>query len=252
MGIAFEEPGDAYVSSLPDNLFPGALTPIIEGDLRKGAGKELDWKMRAPHSSSALAVNVFHHWRAAPLSFSALGHSGFGEMAFEVPCPTGLKGTSPHLDVLCTGAGQVLAIESKCTEFLVPKPARFSEAYNSITDRRCNSPWFRLISSLRAQPAQFRYLDVAQLIKHYLGLSHCYPNHTIKLLYLYWEPANPDIHEVFAQHRAELARFSQIVTDSTSNFNFEHLSYSELWNEWSPKTCQHLDYLRFRYVVSLA
>jgi hypothetical protein len=32
-------------------------------EFSNGAGKELDDKMRAPHSSSALAVDVFHYWR---------------------------------------------------------------------------------------------------------------------------------------------------------------------------------------------
>jgi hypothetical protein len=98
--------------------------------------------------------------------------NGFDEMAFEAQVLTGLNGTPPHLDVCLRAADRTLAIESKCLEYLRTKPAEFKPAYDTISDERSTSAWYRHIEVLRKDSRHYHYLDAAQLIKHYLGLAH--------------------------------------------------------------------------------
>ena len=56
-------------------------------------------------------------WRTDPASLALGGTTGFRSMRFEAICPTGLGGTSPHLDLLAEG-DLLVAVESKCTEWM--------------------------------------------------------------------------------------------------------------------------------------
>ena len=245
-----------YVSRLADNLIDGVSTIQFMEDFVGGAGQELESKMRAAYSSSALAVNCFARWRAAPAGLRLAGQANFDRLQFEAKCPTGLQGgTPPHLDLLLTGPNQILAVESKCTEHLTEHTAIFSDAYRKqITDGRRESGWFQEMETLRAQPHKYRFLDAAQLIKHYFGLARTYPDQDVTLLYLFWEPANAGDYSMFAEHRQETAVFQSAVAGSPVSFMAQ--SYPELWAEWSedvePSWLKaHLANLRARYGVDI-
>ena len=101
-----------YVVDLRDNLLPGIDLDTIRPDFEAGAGHELEGKMRAPHSSSALAVNTFGRWRRDPTSLRLQGETGFESLRCEAQCSTGLGGTAPHLDVLAVSRDAVVAVSS--------------------------------------------------------------------------------------------------------------------------------------------
>lgn len=253
-------PYDAYAASVEANLLEG----IPFADMRKafddGKGQELQGdaqhppKMAAIYSSSALVVNTFGPWHHDPSHIMVNGHGGFRTMAFEAQVPTGLQGIPPHLDLRLDADDRVLAIESKCLEYLTPKPAVFAPAYDTIVDQRAQSPWFRHIADLRTDSRHYRYLDAAQLIKHYLGLSHGEPTRSLTLLYLFWEPRNWQNFEAFRHHRAEIDAFSEVVAGD--RVRFEALSYGELWREWEQRQAPtwlagHVQRLTARYHVDL-
>ena len=104
------------------NLRP-PLSSAARAAFERGAGSDLAGRMRALHSSSALAANFFDYWthrEKAPL-LSALDVDGKNadSLAFEARFPTGLGGTLPHLDVaIWLSPGEVIAVESKFTEHL--------------------------------------------------------------------------------------------------------------------------------------
>jgi hypothetical protein len=212
--------------------------------------------MAAIHSSSALVVNTFGPWYLDPSHLVVNGHRGFTTIAFEAQVRHGLNGPPPHLDLRLDADDRVLAIESKCLEYLYPtrKPAWFAPAYDTIVDQRAQSPWFRHIAALRENSERYRYLDAAQLIKHYLGLSHSEPTTSLTLLYLFWEPRNWQEFDAFRQHRAEIREFRDVVAGD--QVRFEALSYNELWTEWEQmqRPCWlagHLQQLKARYSVEL-
>jgi len=127
------------VANLRENIVASiddrSLATVI-GSMRAGAGGELTPsqehdrpKMHSAHSSAALVVNAFGPWLNALDDLELAGQRGFKTIAFEQKCPTDLRGTPPHLDVVARGEGRLVAVESKCIEYLTPTIARFSEAY---------------------------------------------------------------------------------------------------------------------------
>jgi hypothetical protein len=243
-----------YVLDTRDNLVNGVELEDIRADFEAGAGHELQRKMRAPHSSSALVANTFGKWRHNPSSLSIAGETGFESLWFEKPCPTGLLGTEPHLDVLAISSDSVVAIESKCLESFSIKMPNFSESYGTIQDERAESPYFKLVEQSKEKSCGYKRLNVAQLVKHYLGLRACFPEKRIKLVYAYWEPRNANDFAEFAEHRSELERFCDSVR-SDSTVAFRAVCYRDLWDEWqSAKNpewlTKHVHVLRQRYDLS--
>ena len=99
---------DGYAAALKANLLH-PMSPETQCDFPAGAGRELDRKMRAPHSSSALIVNSFESWRAHPEDLELAGVGSFETIAFENKYPTGLPGTPPHSDLVAEDTAAVVA-----------------------------------------------------------------------------------------------------------------------------------------------
>jgi Restriction Endonuclease associating with ARP len=253
-GAARDEQG--YAARLEDNLLPGIARSEIEEAFGAGAGQELEGKMRAPWSSSALAVNSFAPWTRDQALLTLAGISAFTEtLAFEAQCPNGVSRIPPHLDVLLERGDEIVGVESKCTEYLTPKTAKVADAYLALADKgdeRAGSRWFGALAEL----ANFRLLDAYQLVKHFLGLSHTYKSRSLTLVYLYWEPSNADSVPIFARHGDELAHFGELVADDPS-CRFQALSYREHWRELDGLAEKpawldaHVAELRGRYEVAV-
>jgi hypothetical protein len=234
-----------YFSSFDQNLIDGLPLESIVGDLASGAGKELDGKLCAAHSSAALVVNTFGPWRRDPRMLRIGGVTGFETMRFEARCPTGLGGTPPHLDLLAYGDSPV-AIESKCTEWMEPKPAQFSASYDRLRATHGHSPWFAQIEQLRMNPTRYQYVDAAQLVKHALGLMSCFGERTVRLIYLYWEPRNRADWPECRTHREEAEDLASRAAGSS--ISLIPMSYHDLWAEWDrPNPPAHPALLRLRY-----
>lgn len=234
-----------YASHWQENLAGDLPIRLIISDLSAGAGSELDGKLRAAHSSAALAVNTFGPWRNAPSSLQVGGVGGFGGLKFEATCPTGLRGIPPHLDLIAESEVPV-AIESKCTEWMEPKTAKFSTSYDRLKSSHGNSVWFEQIRQLRIQPNQYLFLDAAQLVKHALGLISMYGSQNVNLIYLFWEPSNAEVWAECRSHRSEAEVFAMTVANS--NIRLLPMSYRDLWAEWERgQPPSHLSYLRTRY-----
>ncbi len=149
----------------------------------------------------------------------------------------------------------MVGVESKLTEYLAKHRAAFSTAYaEQIRDERRERGYFREMLRLIDAPDSYVWLDAAQLIKHAFGLARTFRDRSVTLLYLYWEPANPDASPEFAAHRQEITAFAERVAGSTPEFRA--MSYPELWRTWDAARpaewlAQHLDALRDRYEVTL-
>lgn len=221
-----------YLSDFREALVEGVSPSAFVDDLQGGAGQELQSKFLAPHSSSALAVNSFG-WFAGKDGQVALGdHKHLSLVGFEQKFPTGLASAQPpNLDVVLDGEGALVAVESKCLEYLSPKVPIFSTRYrDEISDERCDGPWYKeMLRILDGRDHGYRHLDVAQLIKHALGLSYRQSRNVV-LVYLWWEPSNADEFPIFCAHREEISRLSMRVKGG--DVVFHHMSYDELWSQW--------------------
>lgn len=245
-----------YAPDFRDTLLPLVVPDDFEADLQAGDGNELQTKFRAAHSSSGLAVNCFAPFRNRTADLTLPGHGPFEMLKFEQKCPTGLRGgRAPNLDVLLSGPTNMVGIESKLTEYLARHRAAFSPAYaERFRDDRCEQGFFREMLRLVDAPESYVWLDAAQLIKHAFGLARCFRDRPVTLLYLYWEPANPDAAPEFVAHRQEVTEFAERVAGSTPKFRA--MSYPELWRSWdiakpAPWLVPHIAALRDRYEVTV-
>lgn len=249
------DPRDNFVGSLSDQQVAIVLEQIDCGDGGELKAKDGLIKFGAAHSSSALAANAFGPWFEQPESLVIGGMSSFDSIELERKFPTGLGGNSPNLDLFLSSPANPVAIESKFTEYLGRKAAGFSDSYEPLVAKIADPSWRSLFEELRVKPRLYEQIDVAQLVKHYLGLKSAVEAgqfRQLTLLYLYWEPSNADeIGEIVA-HRKQLEEITGRVDDQT--VRFKSLTYPELWGEWAgldrPNWLKHhVNELRSRYEV---
>lgn len=237
LGVAVGPKG--YTKHFDDAVletFSPEFTQAIRADLSGKGGSELVAhgqgapKFHAAHSSAGLAANVFGPWLIGPESLPFGGEGFVGETHLEVECSSGLRGTAPTLDCVVDGP-QVLAIESKCTETFDAHQADFKPAYRDVVTALSDPTWRAEYERLTEDPRRYRFLDAAQLIKHYLGLRRQFAARHVTLAYLYWEPANAADIAACIVHAAEAAEFAQRVDDP--RVQFVEMSYRQLWAQWA-------------------
>lgn len=251
---------DGYCLGLRQNLFQ-ALTECTRRELDEGDGAELGkngqrGKLQALHSSSALVCNVFDYWRGRDLAVVANAldiKDRICEMSFERKFPTGVGAKAPNLDIaLSLSAGGYFAIESKFTEPLSKskkhsflKEKYFDEQINRWTERGLPGAQ-KLANDLRAGQINFDYLDVAQLLKHMLGLAG--GGSKWNLLYLWFDTgtAIADLHQQEIALFTESLEADRVYFSSTRYQDFFQRLSSIAGSEHTP----YLSYLRSRYFVN--
>lgn len=244
-----------YVLNNEDNLIDGVSLDLFYDDLMQGSGNELISKFNALYSSSALAVNNFAIVKNHLKHFSFLGYSGFKASNFERQFKTGLLGTPPNLDFVLENEEVVIAFESKYLELLDKKEVKFKESYNKSKLKYLNNFWFELIDRYIGKEL---YLDVAQLIKHAIGLTNyrlnLSPTKTQKviLVYIFWTPNNLDKFVEYNQHSKELSAFTDVIQNQ-SDIEFNSMTYNQFWSFFneSPLFKEHFDKLKSRYSIDI-
>jgi hypothetical protein len=241
-----------YLNRPEDNLLSTVSFVDIEQDYGSAAGHELEQKFCAAYSSAALVANCFGPFRNDGLIPNIAGVNGLTSLRFEERLRHGLRSEPPNLDVVIRGPDVVVAVESKCTEYLGGKCGAFKPAYDPLAEKM-EAGWNEVFKLIRSEPAHFCELDAAQLVKHYLGVRRSATERRKVLLYLFWEPLNAASFSVFADHRRQIAEFSKMVQGS--EVEFQQQSYSELWRSWSSGASraldEHLRQLGNRYLVEL-
>jgi len=258
----FRDTHEGYTWLPEQNLIPGIEESDFWTDLAAGAGSELidgsrdPAKFCAAFSSSALAVNSFGPFRHRPQNLNLVGYKGFSTAQFEKPLPTGLRGTDPHLDFYAAGLEQIVCIESKFLEPLWPKVAKFADSYEGAIESLAESMWTDVYEELKGDPRLFKFLDTAQLVKHYLGMRNTLGSVEAEqtLLYVYWEPRNAGDFEEYRRHQKEVTHFAEAVRNS--QVKFVARSYRQLWAEWRDTSSwdgmkMHLSNLEHRYSFSI-
>jgi hypothetical protein len=255
-GIKSDE--QRYCYRLDENLFH-PLSSCSRLDLASGDGAELGkegkrGKILALHSSAALACNFFDYWRGRDLEglAQAFGTTELCDIGFERKFPTGLRGNAPNLDVvLYESGGGILAIESKFMEpfqkskaktYLKPKYFEKGDAWARVGLHGCQV----LAAKIRQNQAQFDLLDVAQLLKHMLGLASNQQHW--RLCCLWYHPGGP----AGDKHASEIRHFTEEI--GADAIRFSSLTYQELFQRLSrllgEQHLEYQEYLRDRYFGS--
>jgi hypothetical protein len=252
-------PYDNLVDCLTLGQARTALDQLGTGDGTELAARpDAPPKVQAAHSSAALVINTFAGWLGYPRWLPIAGRSGFERIDFEVQFPTGLTGKPPNVDVVLSGPLGALAIESKCTEHLSPHAADFPDSYDDLVAEIAERSWRDLFAVLKSAPETYRWVNVGQLVRHYLGLRRALLDGRLSsaaLMYVYWEPADADDHVAIREHREEVAGLAGRVSDASVPFVAQ--PYSELWSDWSAPgapawVVAHVAALRSRYDVPIS
>jgi hypothetical protein len=253
-GICIDSAG--YTECLSDNLI-APLSGSTRDDFRSGDGGELGrpgerGKMQALHSSSALAYNVFEHWRgrdAIALAAALYLSAPITRLQFEHPFSTGLPGNPPNLDVVLTLSDQsIAAIESK---FLEPyrhhhAPGFKPKYFDSVPGEWARSGYTNcqdLAWALQTGATTFRWLHAEQLLKHVLGLARS--GSPWELIYLWYAGPGP----AASQHASEASEFAGVAT--ADGIRFRSMTYQALFTALSAAAVDserpYLAYLGARY-----
>ncbi len=249
----------AYTPTINDNLFEPIL-PTVEENFKQGDGGEIidesgsPAKMRAVHSTAALAVNVFQYWQRIQevhVIASACGlctkEDRFSEqIVFEEKFSIlDSSRHHPNLDAVIHNSPQakqsVFAIECKFTEPFRGQKG-LNEKYMQLPD------WQDIpnINSLAEEISPiFLHLDAAQLIRHILGLKQKHGKNGFRLLYLFYDVSGPE----GTRHKEEIEKFTQIT--KSDKINFHSLTYQDLIAGFGSIRSDHalyVDYLTERYL----
>ena len=99
-------------------------------------------------------INSFLPWRDATDQLPLAGWIGFDAVQFEVRCPTGLRGTPPHLDLLALRGEAAVAVTVRCIEYLSRRKTASRASYDRLlADDPGLEPWRRQLERLRARAA---------------------------------------------------------------------------------------------------
>lgn len=251
-----------YVSSNFENLISTVSSwNQIEKELEKGQGNELkidrfgNIPFNAVHSSSALCVNNFGLLKIKLNEFSFLNYSRFNEAIFEKKLPTGIS--TPNLDFYLENEKVIIGIESKFTEILkkkLPNKEGNLEKYLNRKELEYLPKSFLKMIKKYVISTEKMHLDVAQLIKHSIGLINAsqkkdnYPNPI--LVYIYWLPENWFHFEIFKQHNIEINEFKNSINEY---IDFVPMSYLEFWNHYGiePTFKESICEMRKRYSLKI-
>ena len=245
------------IDELASHLLPGVPVERVAAALGAAAGQELaSGKFGSPESSSALAVNGFGPFLESPGTmppFPGIHDLDWPVLTVDIERQMRFPwagGRHPWLDAAVETATQLIGVESKRFEpFRDSKLVKLSPKYSSHHWDEGMEPWCAMRVHLLAEPAAFRHLDAAQLVKHGYGLvtEAKRRGKSPVLLYLFAEPTEGrDIRaQAFADHRSEIARFAGGVTGST--VRFAACSWREWLTTFQPSLSDHADRVIARF-----
>jgi hypothetical protein len=192
--------------------------------------RELQGRLLRPETASALTLASFLPWLQYPDALRLAGIDAFRELHFDARCPTGVRGTPPHIDFMASGPNGVAGATVRTFDYLVHRPARISAAYAALPVPEGLVPWASLLRDQGSRRHEFRHVDVVALAKLAVGLGRIFLGRPMRLLYLYLEPEAAADLPPFRQHRDELER----LVEATMNADVKlvAMTFHELWAEW--------------------
>lgn len=266
IGSKGERGRPVYTKTLEQNLFETlddrTISQFIDGNGNEIQGSlDTPAKMQALHSSSALAVNIFHYWQkrglhneiAAACGFCNKGSKYVGQIDFERKFQIKTKFiVPPNMDVVLRGDVQnkvkLFAVECKFTEaYSSRKHEGLKDKYLLEDDLWKEFPNLHILAKqINPEDDKFTFLHAAQLIKHILGLHNAVQKNGFKLLYLWFDAFGYEGEK----HRDEIENFSKWARKD--GVFFLSKSYQELIislaNDYRDDHAEYIQYVTERYL----
>jgi len=223
-GIAVDSHG--YTCDGKDNLYE-SLDAEVVNELAAGRGDELEKKIRALHSSSALVCNVFHYWRYRSVDSIAKicgCPGGMNSLLFESKHNIQKNRFPAHLDLEFRGPNlRPTGVESKFTEPYNRGLKKLNPFYRDnrlwVGLPRCGS----LADTIINGKEKYYRFDAPQLLKHILGMKTKYSK-DFELVYLWYKYESEETEE----HNIEMCRFQEYLD---GEINCRTLTYQKIFEE---------------------
>jgi len=240
------------VGRVDENLPPYMHWACEERELGPWWDDDFEKYMRSVRSSTALTINCFGPLIMSGLGFSIGSHRKLHVESLEPRTRNGLEyADEPHLDVVACGPGGLVVIDPTCIDYLAPKRPRITEHGETLTAEGVTNAWAAEMLRIQNGEQNYRLLDAEHLIERALSVSRSNPDEPATLIYLYWEPMDEGLSQLFREHRQEIVKFAKRVAGGP--VQFEALSWFDLWNDWAetgdPLLQRQVAELRARYEV---
>ncbi len=225
---------------------------VAERDLPISLGRA---RIHTPHSGMALTINSFFPWKRASHQLELAHHDGFDAIQFDVRCPTGLRGTPPHLDLLALRDDRAVGVIVRSVEYLTRRKSTIATSYDALLAQTPGmKQWHDHLAAWRDSEVSYQHVDLAALAKYATALRQTFPDRPSTLLYLYWEPLDAEAYDAFQHHRLELDGLVEAVSGARVDVASE--SFDHLWQGWAERSApswlaDHVARLRRRYTVTL-
>ena len=229
---SLRESNSSARGSAPDQPFSWPLA-LEAGDVANRMAqrlRELGSRARRPEDPMAMALSSFLPSMDHPEGLELAGITRFRELNFDARCPTGIRGTPPHIEVVASGPAGVVGVTVHVFDYLMPRQIKLSAGYATLQVPPAMEAWAELMRTSVAGHDPFHYVDVPTLGKLAVGLGRIFQHRPVRLLYLFLEPVDAVVSSPFVEHRMELARLTELTQDS--GVMFFAISFHELWEEW--------------------
>lgn len=241
-----------YLYALNDNLFE-SMKPKAYQSYCDGSGSELEFKMKALRSSSAMTYNLFGNYDKVNINGNGFFTDGEYRVDYEKKLKTLKYGGPANLDVLLTkeDGTEIIACEMKMCEWLFNEPGKLKEAYLNqakyVHPDSAND--FIEIAKKLLKKSTSQY-DAFQIFKHIIGCyNYCRKNTNITkitLINCVWMLRDPqsiestDVRHIYEEKMsAEKAEFKSAFDDELLN------KIKVLFKKFNPKFDFNLQFIEF-------
>ncbi|SEA18484.1 PGN_0703 family putative restriction endonuclease [Selenomonas ruminantium] len=170
-----------YFTDYRENLLDKMSNEVCKA-FAKGSGNELQRKMAAVYSSSAMTFNIFGNGPVEVKKNTCGWSVGKYTLQYERQLPVLKRGGKANLDAQLTNEKEIIFFEMKMQEWLFYKPSKLAWAYLHDEKRYYNGEMFPVVKNLienitpdsttdlKNYSCKYKHFDAFQIIKHIIGI----------------------------------------------------------------------------------
>ena len=170
-----------YFTDYRENLLDKMSNEVCKA-FAKGSGNELQRKMAAVYSSSAMTFNIFGNGPVEVKKNTCGWSVGKYTLQYERQLPVLKRGGKANLDAQLIDGKEIIFFEMKMQEWLFYKPSRLVRAYLHDEARYYNREMFSVVKKLikeimnksasddKSYSCRYKHFDAFQIIKHIIGI----------------------------------------------------------------------------------
>ena len=245
-----------YFTDYRENLLDKMSNEVCKA-FAKGSGNELQRKMAAVYSSSAMTFNIFGNGPVEVKKNTCGWSVGKYTLQYERQLPVLKRGGKANLDAQLIDGKEIIFFEMKMQEWLFYKPSKLARAYLHDEARYYNREIFSVVKKLikeimnksasddKSYSCRYKHFDAFQIIKHIIGIYNGVAGkkdeftkaEKITLVVGYWTVSTSvvkdmpaDLQKIYKdielEMQKETADFQKRLSDIQAMFTAKNVSFS--------------------------